>query len=57
MADLVNKEGLTIRKEIASSSYVVDTTQKAIVYTIIFTIPGLIILVGIIIWIYRRKRK
>lgn len=51
--------GLTIRKNMAGTSYVFTTTkmQNQIVLAIIFIVPIVIILMGILVWKYRRKRK
>lgn len=57
IANLADKEGLTIRKEITSSTYVPTESQITIVSTIIFGTPLVIIAVGFIIWGYRKKRK
>ena len=53
------KNSLTIRKEMSGTSYSFTATvkQNAIVLAIIFVIPVLIILLGIIIWRLRRRRK
>ena len=48
---------LTIRKDMASSTYLPTQTQDNIVITIIFLVPILIILIGIAVWTYRKKRK
>ena len=57
---LSNKEnGLTIRKDMAGTSYVFTASEKQnkIVLAIIFAIPVIILLIGIIIWKQRKKRK
>lgn len=48
---------LTIRKDMASSTYMPTDTQNNIVLTIIFVVPVLIIIVGIFVWSYRKRRK
>lgn len=48
---------LTIRKDMASSTYLPTETQNRIVVTIIFAVPCIIITIGIIIGAYRKKRK
>lgn len=57
---LVEKEGgLTLRKGMAGSSYVFTATkeQNRIVLIVIFAVPVLILLVGILVWRQRKKRK
>jgi ABC-type uncharacterized transport system involved in gliding motility auxiliary subunit len=48
---------LTIRKDMANSTYTPTETQNRIVLTIIFAVPLVIIFAGIVIWNYRQKRK
>ncbi len=50
------KDALTIRKEMNNSTYVPTERQDTIVQIIIFAVPLLIIVTGIIIW-NRRKNK
>ena len=58
MAFLGEKENtLTIRKDMASSTYTPTDNQNIIVIAIVFIIPLLIIIIGIIVWNYRKKRK
>lgn len=60
IAELSDKENsLTIRKEMSGTSYVYTATtkQNAIVLAIIFVLPILIIIAGIVIWRIRRRRK
>lgn len=60
IASLVDKNtGLTIRKNMSGTSYVftASQTQNTVVLAIIFTVPVLIIIIGIVIWKYRKKRK
>lgn len=58
LAELANKEGITVRKEVTSdSTYVASQTQKVVVTTIIFFVPIAIIFTGIVVWLYRKKRK
>lgn len=60
IAELSDKENsLTIRKEMSGTSYVYTATtkQNAIVLAIIFVIPVLILIIGIVIWRLRRRRK
>ena len=57
---LADKEnGLTIRKDMAGTSYAFTATaeQNRIVLVVIFSVPIIIILVGIVIWRQRKKRK
>lgn len=60
IAELSDKENsLTIRKEMSGTSYTYTATkrQNAIVLAIIFVIPILILIIGIIIWRLRKRRK
>ena len=58
IANLADKEGLTIRKEIlAQATYIPTETEKAVVKTIIFVTPVIIVLAGFAVWTYRKKRK
>ncbi len=57
---LSEKEGgLTIRKDMAGTSYVFTASkeQNRIVLAIIFGVPIVILLIGIIVWRQRKKRK
>ena len=58
MATLAEKENrITIRKDMASSTYTPTESQSKIVLAITFGVPTLIIIIGIIIWNHRKKRK
>lgn len=58
MAYLGDKNNsLTIRKDMANSTYLPTESENRIVITIIFIVPVLIIIIGVIIGSYRRKRK
>ena len=46
-----------IRKDVEVSTYTVTEQQQAIVLTIIFAIPVLIIVAGLVIWQVRRRKK
>lgn len=48
---------LSIRKDMANSTYMPTQKQNAIVMSIIVGVPIIIILVGIVITAYRKKRK
>ena len=48
---------ITIRKDDDSETYTVTAQQDSIIKMIIFIIPVIIIIFGIIIWIARKKRK
>ena len=57
---LADKEnGLTTRKDMAGTSYVFTATSKqnAIVLIVIFAVPVVILIIGIIIWRLRKRRK
>lgn len=58
MAYLGEKENtLTIRKDMANSTYTPTENQNRIVMSIIFVVPVLIIVIGILVGRYRKKRK
>lgn len=48
---------ITIRKDVEQTTYTVTQSQNVIILTIIFAIPIMIIIIGIIVWIYRRRKK
>lgn len=48
---------VTIRKDMGNATYTPTETQNKIVLSIIFAMPVVIILIGIVIWIFRKKRK
>lgn len=51
------KDTITIRKDTGTVSYTATEQQDRIVKIIIFTIPTVIILAGIIVWQLRRRKK
>lgn len=51
------EDTITIRKDTETSTYTVTEQQEITVLTIIFTIPVLIIVLGIVIWQIRRRKK
>lgn len=48
---------ITIRKDVDSVSYTVTGTQHSIIMAIIFLVPIAIIIIGIIVWQIRRRKK
>ena len=48
---------LTIRKDMASSTYMPTESENKIVITLIFAVPFVIIGIGVIIGRYRKRRK
>lgn len=48
---------ITIRKNIETSTYTVTEQQNNIILTIIFAIPVVIVVIGIIVWQVRRRKK
>ena len=50
-------EIITIRKDDDSEIYTVTAKQNTIIKIIIFSIPFIIIIIGIIIWFIRKRRK
>lgn len=58
IAYLVDREeDITARKSTGTVRYTATQQQDTIIRVIIFTVPSLIILVGIIVWQKRRRRK
>lgn len=49
-------DSITIRKTDKTEKYTVTDQQDIIIDTIIFAAPGLILLIGIAVWIYRRRK-
>lgn len=50
------EDTIMIRKTNDVDKYAVTDQEDVIIKTIIFVIPGLIILIGIVVWIYRKRR-
>ena len=48
---------ITIRKDVEVSTYTVTAQQNTIILVIIFSIPVLIVIAGIIVWQVRRRKK
>lgn len=58
IAYLVDREeDITARKSTGTVVYQATDQEDTIIRMIIFTVPALIILTGIIVWIYRRRKK
>ena len=58
IAYLTGREDMiTIRKNIEESTYTVTEEQNTIILSIIFTIPAVIIIIGIVVWQVRRRKK
>ena len=51
------EDNITIRKNIEVVNYDVTEAQNKMILTIIFTIPVFIVVVGIVVWILRRRKK
>lgn len=51
------KDGITIRKDIGSVTYAVTEAQDRLIKMIIFGVPILIIIIGIVVWQARRRKK
>ena len=47
---------IVIRKASDTESYTVTDQEDVIIKTIIFTIPLIIIFIGIAVWIFRRRK-
>ena len=48
---------ITIRKTDESESYTVTDQEDVIIKTIIFVVPLVIIFIGIVVWISRKRKK
>lgn len=48
---------ITIRKSVETSYYTVTERQNTIILSIIFAIPAVIIIIGIVVWQIRRRKK
>ena len=48
---------ITIRKDVEVSTYTVTKQQNTIILSIIFAIPALSIIIGIVVWQVRRRKK
>lgn len=58
VANLTNRnDTISIRKEMSSSTYTPTETQNNIVLAIIFIVPIVIIIAGIIVWNYRKHKR
>ncbi len=58
MAYLAGKDNIiTIRKDFSTSTYTPTMIQNLIVIILVVGIPLLIILIGVIVWAYRKRRK
>ena len=51
------EDTILIRKDTETSTYTVTENQQRIILAIIFAVPALIIIAGIIIWQVRRRKK
>ena len=49
-------ETITIRKAVDAETYIVTEQEDVIIKTIIFSVPVLVIMIGIVVWIYRRRK-
>lgn len=58
MAYLVDREeDITVRKSTGRVTYTATEEQDLIIKTVIFSVPTLIIFAGIVVWIFRRRKK
>ena len=51
------EEDITTRKSTGTVTYTATEEQDTIIRTIIFTVPALIIIAGIVVWQVRRRKK
>ena len=58
IAYLTDRENMiTIRKDTEITTYTVTEQQNSIILAVIFTIPAVIVVIGIIVWQVRRRKK
>ncbi len=58
MAYLVDREeDITVRKSTGTVAYTATEQQDILIKAVIFDVPGIIIIAGIVVWIVRRSRK
>ena len=58
VADLVNREeDITARKSTGTVTYTATETENRVILAIIFIVPVVIIVAGIVVWIIRRRKK
>ena len=58
IAYLTDRENMiTIRKDTEITTYTVTEQQNTIILAVIFTIPAVIVVIGIIVWQVRRRKK
>ena len=48
---------ITIRKDDDSETYTVTAQQNSIIKMIIFSVPVMLIIIGIIVWIIRKRKR
>lgn len=51
------EDTITIRKNVETVTYTVSATQNRIILGIIFAVPIFIVIVGIVVWLSRRRKK
>ena len=58
ISDLTKKEDkIKIRKDMSTSTYAPSQQQNIIVLSIVYAVPVLIILIGIFIGMYRKRKR
>ena len=58
IAYLVDREeDITVRKSTGTVTYTATETENRIILAIIFAVPVIIMIIGIVVWIKRRRRK
>ena len=51
------EEDITVRKSTGAVTYTATETENNVILVIVFAVPILIILLGVIVWIMRRRKK
>ena len=51
------EDTIRIRKDTETTTYTVTEEQQVTILTIIFSVPVLVVIIGIIVWVVRRRKK
>lgn len=48
---------ITIRKDVEITTYLATDLENKVILSIIFAIPAIIVIIGIIVWVHRKRKK